>query len=185
MTRYLTALVLALLTATAVAVPAQAHAELKSSNPATGAALDTPLKNVELVFSEAIQLPDGDAVTVTGADGTKLPVTQVHAVDNTITATVDAAAAKSGAHTIAWAAKSDDGDTVTGTIAFTMTVAAQSTTVSAPPSSAASAPTSAAPPSTAPQESGGVPIWVWIVIGLAVVVGAILLVGRRNRTESP
>ncbi|GGN09781.1 hypothetical protein GCM10011609_56950 [Lentzea pudingi] len=185
MTRYLTALVLALLAATAVAVPAQAHAELKSSNPATGATLEAPLKHVELVFSEAIQLPDGAAVTVTGADGATLPVTQVHALDKTITATVDAAAAKSGAHTIAWAAKSDDGDTITGTIAFTMTVVAQTTSASAPPSSVSSAPTSSAPPSTAPEESGGVPIWVWIVIGLAVVVGAILLVGRRNRTESP
>ncbi|HEX8864786.1 MAG TPA: copper resistance CopC family protein, partial [Lentzea sp.] len=76
MRRYFSALVLALLAATAVAVPAQAHAELKSSNPASGATLDAPPKAVELVFSEAISLPDGDAVTVTGPDGSKWPITQ-------------------------------------------------------------------------------------------------------------
>ncbi|MET9226339.1 copper resistance CopC family protein [Lentzea sp. NPDC003310] len=182
MTRYLSALVLALLAATAVAVPAQAHAELKSSTPAAGAALDAPPKQVELVFSEAIQLPDGDAVTITAADGAKLPVTQVQAVDRTITAIVDTATAKSGAHTITWAAKSDDGDTITGKIAFTMTAAAQTTSASAPPPSSAtpSTPVSNAPPSTTPAESGGVPVWVWVLVGLVVVVGAILLVRRRK-----
>ncbi|SMC90035.1 copper resistance CopC family protein [Lentzea albidocapillata] len=184
MTRYLSVLVLALLAATAMAVPAQAHAELKSSNPASGAALAAPPEQIELVFSEAVQLPDGDAVTVTGADGTTLPVTQVHAVDRTITAKIDTAAAKSGAHTIAWSARSDDGDTVNGTFSFTMTVVAQSTSASAPPSAVTpSAPVSNAPPSTTSSDSGGVPVWVWILVGLAVVVGAILLV--RRKPESP
>ncbi|MEV6715945.1 copper resistance CopC family protein [Lentzea sp. NPDC051208] len=185
MTRYLSVLVLALLAATAMAVPAQAHAELKSSNPASGAALAAPPEQVELVFSAPVQLPDGDAVTVTAADGTKLPVTQVQAVDRTITAKIDTAAAKSGAHTVAWSAKSDDGDTVNGTFSFTMTVVAQSTSASAPPSSVTpSAPVSNAPPSSTSPESGGVPLWVWILIGLAIVVGAILLV-RRRKPENP
>ncbi|MCX2949248.1 copper resistance CopC family protein [Lentzea sp. NEAU-D7] len=185
MTRYLSVLVLALLAAMAMAVPAQAHAELKSSNPASGAALAAPPEQVELVFSAPVQLPDGDAVTVTAADGTKLPVTQVQAVDRTITAKIDTAAAKSGAHTVAWSAKSDDGDTVNGTFGFTMTVVAQSTSASAPPSSVTpSAPVSNTPPPAASSESGGVPVWVWIAIGLAVVVGAILLV-RRRKPETP
>ena len=183
MTRYFSVLVLALLATTALVVPAQAHAELKSSNPASGAALDAPPKHVELVFSEAVQLPDGDAVTITGPDGAKLPVTQVHALDNTITATVDATAAKSGAHTITWSAKSDDGDTVTGTFAFTMTVAAQPSSSAAPPSSVtASATVSNAPPSTSTTtDSGGVPIWVWLLVGLVGVVGVVLLVSRRKQ----
>ncbi|MFJ8958725.1 copper resistance protein CopC [Lentzea sp. NPDC102401] len=182
MTRYFSALVLALLAATAMVVPAQAHAELKSSTPASGAALDAPPKQVELVFSEAVGLPDGDAVTVTGPDGAKVPVTEVHAVDKTITAKIDTSAAKAGAHTIAWSAKSDDGDTVSGTVAFTMTVAAQPSSSVVPPSSVtASATVSNAPPSTSTTaDSGGVPIWVWLLIGLVVVVGAILLVRRRK-----
>ncbi|MFI6095573.1 copper resistance protein CopC [Lentzea sp. NPDC051213] len=184
MTRYISALVLALLAATAMAVPAQAHAELKSSNPASGAALDAPPKQIELTFSEAIALPDGDAVTITGPDGAKWPITQAAAVDKTITAQVDAAAAKAGAHTLAWQAKSDDGDVVSGTFSFTMNVAAPVSSSTAPPSTITmSATASNAPPSTTTAESGGIPAWVWIVIGLVVIVGAILLFRRKAKPE--
>ncbi len=184
MTRYLIALVLALLTATSTSVPAAAHAELKSSTPAAGAALDAPPKQVELVFSGAVSLPEGEAVVITGPDGTRWPVTQAHAVDSTITATVDPAAAKPGAHTLAWAAQSDDGDTVRGTINFTVTAVAATTsaqaTASSTPSSNAAAST-AAPPASTTRESGGLPAWVWVVLGLVVLVGAILLVRRRRQ----
>lgn len=173
--------VLALLAAMAVAVPAQAHAELKSSNPANGAALDAPPQHVELVFSDVVSLPDGAAVTITGPDGATWPVTQAHALDKTITATIDASAAKAGAHTIAWQAKADDGDTISGTLTFTMNVAASQPSSAAPTSSVpVSAPVSNAPPSTSSSESGGVPIWVWVVVALVVLVGAILLVRRRK-----
>ncbi|MEU3644245.1 copper resistance CopC family protein [Lentzea sp. NPDC034063] len=182
MTRYFSALVLALLAATAMVVPAQAHAELKSSTPASGAALDAPPKQVELVFSEAIALPDGDAITVTGPDGAKVPVTEVHAVDKTITAKIGESAARAGVHTIAWSAKSDDGDTVSGTFTFTLALTAQPSSSAAPPSSVtASATVSNAPPSTSTaQDSGGVPIWVWLLVGLVGVVGVVLLVSRRK-----
>jgi methionine-rich copper-binding protein CopC len=174
-------LVLALFVATAVAVPAQAHAELKSSNPASGAILDALPQRIELTFSDVVSLPDGDTVTVTGPDGAKWPVTQAHAVDKTITATVDAAAAKAGAHTLEWRAQADDGDVITGKLTFTMNVAAPTSSSAVPPSSVTmSAPVSNVPTSTTPSESGGVPAWLWIVIGLVVVVGAILLIRRRT-----
>jgi methionine-rich copper-binding protein CopC len=178
--RYFSALVLALLAAMALAVPAQAHAELKSSNPASGAALDTPPKQIELTFSDVVSLPDGDAVTITGPDGAKWPVTQAHAVDRTITATVDAGAAKAGAHTLAWRARSDDGDVVEGTFGFTLTVAAPASSAAPTSSVTMSAPVTNAAPSATSSTSGGVPAWVWILIGLVVVVGAILLVRRRK-----
>ncbi|MGI5507065.1 copper resistance CopC family protein [Lentzea sp. CA-135723] len=185
MTRYFSALVLALLAATALVVPAQAHAELKSSNPASGATLPAPPSTVELVFNESIQLPDGAAVTVTGPDGAKVPVTKVQAVDATITATLDVKAARSGAHTVDWAAKSDDGDTITGKFTFTMTAPEQTSSSAPPPSSVTmSAPVSNAPSSTAPAESGGVPLWVWILVALVVLVGAILLVRRRKPEDA-
>lgn len=181
MRRYFSALVLALLAATAMAVPAQAHAELKSSNPASGAAVDAPPKTIELTFSDVVSLPDGDAITVTGPDGAKWPVTQAHAVDKTITATVGAAEAHAGVHTIAWSAKSDDGDVISGTFNFTLSLTAQTTSSAAPTSSVTmSAPVTNAPPSTTPSPSGGVPAWLWIVVILVVLVGVILLVRRRK-----
>jgi len=180
-TRYFSALVLALLAATALAVPAQAHAELKSSNPASGATLDAAPKQIELTFSATVSLPDGDAVVVTGPDGAKWAVAQAQAVGQTITAVPDAAFVKAGAHTLEWRALSDDGDVVSGKFTFTLSPAAAATT-SAPASSSVtiSAPVSNAPPSTVPAESGGIPVWVWIVLGLVVAVGAILLVRRRK-----
>ncbi|MGW6929550.1 copper resistance CopC family protein [Lentzea sp. NPDC054927] len=180
MRRFFSALVLALFAATAVAVPAQAHAELKSSNPASGAALDALPEQVELTFSDVISLPDGDAVTITGPDGAKWPITQSNVVDKTITAKFDTAAAKAGAHTLAWKAQSEDGDVVQGTFTFTMNVAAQTSSEAPPSSVTMSAPVSNAPPSTAPSESGGVPAWLWIVVVLIVLVGVILLVRRRK-----
>ena len=181
MRRYFSALVLALLAATALAVPAQAHAELKSSNPASGAALDAPPQQIELTFSDAVSLPDGDAVTVTGPDGAKWPIAQAHAVDRTITATVGDATAHAGVHTLAWRAQADDGDVISGTFTFTVRLVAAQTSSAAPTSSVTmSAPVSNAPTSTTPSESGGVPAWLWILIGLVVVVGAILLVRRRK-----
>jgi methionine-rich copper-binding protein CopC len=181
-TRYFSALVLALLAATALAVPAQAHAELKSSNPASGATLDAAPKQIELTFSAAVSLPDGDAVVVTGPDGAKWAIAQAQAVGQTITAVPDATFVKAGAHTLEWRALSDDGDVVSGKFAFTLSPAAAATT-STPASTSSvtmSAPVSNAPPSTTPVESGGIPAWVWVLLGLVVIVGAILLVRRRK-----
>ncbi|NGY60052.1 copper resistance protein CopC [Lentzea sp. NEAU-D13] len=180
MRRFFSALVLALFAATAVAVPAQAHAELKSSNPASGATLDALPPQVELTFSDVISLPDGDAITITGPDGAKWPITQSAVVDKTITAKFDTTAAKAGPHTLAWKAVSEDGDLVQGTFAFTMNIAAPTSASEPPPSSVTmSAPVSNAPASTT-SESGGVPAWLWIVVVLIVLVGVILLVRRRK-----
>ncbi|HEX7305854.1 copper resistance CopC family protein [Lentzea sp.] len=186
MRRSFSALVLALLAATAVAVPAQAHAELKSSTPASGAVLDTPPRQVELTFSDVVSLPDGDAVTVTGPDGVTWPVTQSAAVDKVITAKFDTAVMRAGAHTLAWKAKSDDGDTIEGTFTFTVNLAAvppasSASSAAAPSSVTMSAPvTNAAPPAS--RDSGGVPLWVWVLAGLVALVGAILLIRRRSTT---
>ncbi|MDT7787954.1 MAG: copper resistance protein [Pseudonocardiales bacterium] len=180
MRRYFSALVLALLAATALAVPAQAHAELKSSNPASGAALDAPPKFIELVFSDVVSLPDGDAITVTGPDGAKWPITQTHATDKTITASVDDATAHAGPHTLAWRAQSDDGDVISGSFTFTVQLVGQTSSSAAPTSSVTmSAPVTNAPPSTT-SESTGVPAWLWILVILLVLVGVVLLVRRRK-----
>ena len=178
--RYFSVLVLALFAAMATAVPAQAHAELRSSNPASGAALDAPPQQIELVFSDVVSLPDGDAITVTGPDGGTWPMSQTHATDRTITATVGSTASHAGVHTLAWRAQSDDGDVISGTFTFTVRLAGQTSSAAPTSSVTMSAPVSNAPPSTAPSPSGGVPAWVWIVVVLIVLVGVILLVRRRK-----
>lgn len=175
MRRSLSALALALLVCT-TSVPAQAHAELRSSTPASGSVLDAPPPQVELTFSGVVSLPDGDAVTVTGPDGVTWPLTQSAAVDRTITAQFDTSAVQAGAHTLAWKATSEDGDTVEGTFTFTMNVAAP-----APVTSSAPVTTTAARAADAGSGSGGgALLWLYIGLGLVAVVGAILLVRRRQ-----
>ncbi|MEU7476184.1 copper resistance CopC family protein [Lentzea sp. NPDC042327] len=181
MIRYLIAFVLVLLAATGTAGPASAHAELKSSTPAAGATLDAAPKQVELVFSDTVSLPEGDAVVITGPDGATWPVTRAAAVGSTITATVDPAAAKSGAHTLTWAAQADDGDVVRGTVAFTLNVVAVTTSAPVTTTTSAAAASTAPPAASAEQGSDGLPAWVWVVLGLVVVVGALLLVRRRKQ----
>ncbi|SDF82029.1 hypothetical protein SAMN05216553_103438 [Lentzea fradiae] len=180
MRRFFSAVVLALLAVTAAAVPAQAHAELRSSNPASGAALDAPPPQVELTFSDVISLPDDAAVTITGPDGAKWPMTESAAVDRTITAKFDTTAMKAGAHTLAWKAKSEDGDVVEGTFSFTMNVAAPTSSPAAVTSSVPVTTTAARAAETGQGSGGSGWIWVWIALALVVAVGAVLLVRRRQ-----
>ena len=59
-------------------------------------------------------------------------------------------------------------------------------TSSAPSSSAAPAPVAQPSASAAatPNESGSPPIWIWIVIGLVVLIGAIVLIARSARRRA-
>ena len=173
---------------------ALAHTELQKSSPAAGASLAAPPSEVSLTFGEAVRLP-ANPIRVTGPDGAVLTVGQATVAGATVTAPVTATG-PAGAYTLTWQVISDDGDTLRGTVRFTLTAAAGSIVAPAsPPGStlpavAASAPppaTPAAVPSAAPQavpstEEGGVPGWLWAVAGAAVLaVGAGVAVARRAR----
>lgn len=58
----------------AVAAPALAHAELESSTPAAGAAVDVPVRRVVLRFSAPVDPPEGD-VELLDRDGEPVPAT--------------------------------------------------------------------------------------------------------------
>ncbi len=59
-----------------------------------------------------------------------------------------------------------------------------SVTSSAPSSSAAPAPVAQPSATATPNESGSLPIWIWIVIGLVVLIGAIVLIARSARRRA-
>lgn len=177
------------------ASPALAHTELETSSPAAGARLAAPPAAVSLTFGEAVRLP-ANPIRVTGPGGAVWTVGQATVTDATVTAPVSAAG-PAGAYTLTWQVVADDGDTLRGTVRFTLTAPAPPMIAPAsPPGSAAAGVPSAtaaplpatvaavasAAPAAPPAQEGGVPGWLWGVAGAAVLaVAAGAVVARRAR----
>ena len=181
-------LVLAAAALLAAAPPALAHSKLESSDPAEGASLATAPSQVQLKFAEAVTLP-ADPIQVTGPAGAKWTVGKPTITGATVTAPVQATG-PAGAYVLTFKVIADDGDQATGTVHFTLTAGAVASSSSAAPSSpsAAAAPTSApASPAAASrpsEDSGGFPVWGWIVIAIVVVAALGGLVALRSRRSS-
>lgn len=169
----------------ATATPALAHAHLESSDPAEGAALATAPAQVTLVFSEPVTLPDAP-VEIIGPDNVTWTVGTVAVSGPTVTAPITPTG-PAGAYVLAYRVISADGDTVAGSVNFTLTTApappTTSTTVTTPPPTT----TTEAPetePAASTEDSGGVPAWVWIVVAVLVIAAAVALVLRTRSRRS-
>jgi methionine-rich copper-binding protein CopC len=170
---------------------ALAHTSLQKSTPAAGASLAAPPAEVSLTFGEAVRLPAGP-IRVAGPDGAVWTVGKATVTDATVTAPVTATG-PAGAYTLTWQVISDDGDTIRGTVRFTLTApAAPVIAPASPPGTVAAAPpaaTAAATPAATPSapaapvaDEGGVPGWLWALGGAAVLaVAAGVVVARRAR----
>jgi methionine-rich copper-binding protein CopC len=174
------AVALAGLAVFATAVPAAAHTELQSSDPAEGATLAAAPTTVKLTFGEAVTVAK-DPIQVTGPDGAKWTVGTVTLTGPVVSAPVQATG-PAGAYTVSYKVIADDGDEVTGAVHFTLSAAAATSSSAAPSSTAVTSATAAsASPSVAPAASsdsgGGFPVWAWIlivVVVLAIIVGVVL-----------
>ncbi|MDF2976855.1 MAG: pcoC [Actinomycetospora sp.] len=172
---------------------AAAHDVVTGSDPADGATVATAPTQVSVTFDEAPQ-PGLATLTVVGPDGAhheQGPVTTQGDVVSVPVGPLPAA----GAYEIGYRIVSSDGHPVSGSIAFTLTNPSPAGTA-APGTPAAAAPAApadpahaghadpTAPPSPAASASddpgGGVPAWVFVVIALVVVAGAVALVLRRR-----
>jgi copper resistance protein C len=184
---------------TAFASPALAHDALKSSDPAKGAKVES-LTEVRLTFSATTRFPN---VIVRTADG------DVHqdgkpVVDGPVVIQKVKDDLPPGEYVIAYRVVSSDGHPIEGEIPFTLAGSPQ------PPSASASASGEASPgasesPSAAPAEatatvtpssalaaesadepasSGGVPGWMWLVVGGLAGIGIGLFFSLRNKKQS-
>jgi copper resistance protein C len=185
-----------LLIATAVlafVTPASAHTSLKSSNPAKGASLATAPPEIVLTFSEPVQVETG-AVTVAGPGGAQWTVGQVAVAGPVVTAPVTPAG-PAGQYTISYRVISADGDAVRGTVAFSLTAAVPTpTTATTTTATTTGTTTSTTPPPVTTQqttptaqqtdESGGVPVWVWIAGAVVVVALGVFLAVRAGRSRT-
>jgi len=170
---------------------ALAHTSLQKSTPAAGASLAVPPTEVSLTFGEAVRLP-ASPIRVAGPEGAVWTVGQATVTEATVTAPVTATG-PAGPYTLNWQVISDDGDTIRGTVRFTLTAPAAPVvapasppgTVAATPAPATAAATPAAVPSAPagpPADEVGVPGWLWALGGVAVLaVAAGVVVARRAR----
>lgn len=172
----------------AVSLPASAHAELVSSDPADGATV-TELTSVHLEFSEEL-LEIGNSIKVTDGTGATQDLTVTLAEPTVLEAPVGALAP--GDITIAWRNASVDGHTEEGELHVTLEAAAPSSSPDPTPSGILTAVGDATPVASpneiAPIDSGsGVSPWLWGILGLVVIGGAaaaIIAATRRPPTES-
>ena len=102
------------------AVTASAHAHLQKSSPADGSVITTPPSNIVLTFSEAARLT---ALSIQRGEEAKqnlkpLPTTAAQQIS------VPLPPLKPGAYSLTWRVLSDDGHVISGTLHFTLAVAA-------------------------------------------------------------
>lgn len=115
--RWLLSAILAVLFVFVGTVPAGAHAELESSNPADGASLKTAPKRVLLEFGEDL-LDGANAVTATAtASGQRLDLPDPVVKGATVSVAWPVSAAP-GKYRVAFRVVSADGHPVTGNITF-------------------------------------------------------------------
>jgi copper resistance protein C len=178
MKRLLAVLVLAGLGLFALAAPASAHNSLISSNPSDQASLDASPGTVVLTFDQPVQAGKGlNSIAVTGPDGKQWQGGAATVDSNVVTAPVRELGPK-GTYTIGYRVVSADGHPVSGKLTFTLTKEGNGTPA------AASVDTGAEAPGSTPEDSGGLPIWVWLV-GAAVLLGAGLFVALRVGGKQP
>ena len=194
---------LGMLTPLVAATGAQAHAVLRSISPADGAQLTQAPTQVVLTFDEPVSTSFA-TVTVTDASGDSVVSgrTQVDGAKVTQALKGDL---PSGKYSVAYRVVSDDGHPVSDKTTFTLALPASDTPTSdAPTSSTSPSTTSAAtatgsatsPPTASPGSAadatgsgsdGGVPVWVWVVVGIVVLAGvggAGTALARRGRQGS-
>lgn len=176
MKRLLAVLAMAGLGLFALAAPASAHNSLISSNPSNEASLDAGPGAIVLTFDQPVQAGEGlNSVAVTGPDGKEWQGGPATVDSNVVTAPVRELGPK-GTYTIGYRIVSADGHPVSGKVTFTLTKEGNGT----PAPASASVNTA----QTEETESGGLPIWVWLV-GAAVLLGAGLFVALRIGGKQP
>jgi copper resistance protein C len=187
--------ILATMAVALVAVPARAHAELESSEPADGASLATAPAEITLTFGEEL-LAAGSAVTLTEVEtGAALEAGPAEVTGDTVSVAWPESS-PAGELRADYRVVSTDGHPVEGSITFTVEEAVgPSAAVAVNPVAASADPTAdtgsepasdpAASPSATPQETddgGGVLIWV-VGLGLAILVGASAGIWVMRRTR--
>jgi hypothetical protein len=159
---------LAGLTMVGLATPASAHNVLIGSVPSAGATLTKGPTLVRFNFDAPVQLGN-DTIVVIGPDGKHWERTSHASVLGDSAATTVAPLGPAGKYTATYHIISADSHPVSGSITFDLTKAGTGK------------PVSAAAAVTGGGGGGGVPYWVWVVIAVVVLGGALFAALRPRR----
>lgn len=165
----------------AVASPAWAHDELIGADPSVNADVGALPAQITMTFSGVLMdEPGATQVVVTDAAGASLTDGDPTLDGTHLTQSLSGSA--SGPVTVTWRVVSSDGHPVSGQYTFTVQ-AGPSQTVAPGETTTTQTPT-ATPTSSG---DGGVPVFVWVLLGLVVAaaLGALVAVLLRKSRATP
>lgn len=177
--RFLAMAAIATLALLGSAGPALAHNVLVSSDPAAGAVLDTAPEKVTFTFDQPIENFD-PALKVFGPGGNDFTTAAPTVVGSSIWAPM--AAGPAGEYRAVFRIVSSDGHPVTGEVTFTLSQSAAGTAVG---NASGAADSTGADASDNGARSAGLGAWLWVIVGVAVllVAAAIVIAMRKPRSE--
>ncbi|QUG99457.1 copper resistance protein CopC [Saccharopolyspora erythraea] len=147
---------------------ALAHNVLIGSDPTEGAQLEVGPQQVRLTFDQPVRAGEGyNTVNVVGPDGTYWTDGAVQVDGTSVTAPVRQLG-PAGTYTIGYRILSADGHPVPGKVTFTLTKPGGGTPAQPPQ----------AQQEQQSADSGGMPVWPW-VLGAVVLVGVGLTLALR------
>lgn len=167
------------------ALPAAAHDELVSTDPAADAVLESLPPQITLSYSADI-LTDAGASVIEVTDSSGASLTDGAPTVSGAEVTQALSGSASGTVTVKWRVVSSDGHPIDGDFAFTVPTAVPTPTATAAPSASASptAVESAAPTATADatplpadstSEASPLP-WILLAVALVIVAGVLVYV---------
>lgn len=168
------------------ATPASAHDELIVTSPAAGSEVSRAPAETKLTFAEAVE-PQGSAIVVKDADGTRFDEPNTFAVSGNIAAVQLNAEAAAGVYTVVYRIVSTDGHVVSDSFDYTVTDNASvfhSPGNNQTPDTGTNTPANGTDSS---EDSGGSVVWVLGLGAIGIVlIAAIISVavrGRRDRSD--
>lgn len=172
--------ILALLVLLLVPSAVYAHTGLQSSNPANGATVSEPLKDIKMVFNT--EIGSLSSFELRAADGTSMKVTDRKVDGSTMSGSAESALSD-GEYTVVWKIVGRDGHPVENKFSFTVKSSGQAPAQQPPVQSQQSADeekqSGAVEP---PEKDGGLVLMMGIVIVLvAIILIAVLLIFKKKK----
>jgi methionine-rich copper-binding protein CopC len=155
--------------------PASAHNVLVGSSPADGASVSTGPGTVRLNFNAPVQ-EGPNVLTVIGPDGQHWEKTENATVLGDSVSTTVAPLGPAGRYAVGYRIISADGHPVSGEVTFTLTKPGTGKPVQQNGSAATGSTTTES--AAAPSGGGGAPVWPWILGGVVLLAGGLVLALR-------